>query len=821
MLAAPVSVMHLTDPGSLPSDLEALREIYKEYEKHLDKLEKEERSVCKQKMQAKRSLTNAKSKAQMEDAVPPKPAAPPPTRFSAEFATAEEALAEKNRLEQELQNVEADTAALADELKESRRMSLSIADTAATRAPEEDAAADGTQSDGESWTSEDEKLVAEMHELERLVQQAEQQNRSPRPSGSAHSFCTAPDSVASGPKTCASLGSSPLKGSAAVPALNVPSTGSYRSDPAQGEESHAGDGSNSEATPGKGIAPDAKGSGKGKGKAKAPPPPPAAPRKVGAPSPKAAPTPKSSRLVCLHWKVSQEPEPPNPAMPSWLAQVVQSGPFEDCARLDGKFHNLNIPDAPQTLFNPLAELHGPTAEETRSLLEQFFEKCPSSAWAARAQAEAVAQANGAGEPKRTSELDPTKLRMLGVVIQKFKMELSRREDSSGSAVGSAEGSCAGEAQTDGAARPADSAQQQVILSIKRGVLHCDYEAVRLETLSILRTVLRQHEKAERPVSRFVERHGEAALVRLECPEEHRLVFELSKVPQVNERLECMIFHITYEDSVETCRHNLSTLSKALLMLNKKRDTIRRCFVTALRLGQSLSRQSVPGFQLSTLEKLSQTKSSKYPKLSMLHFVLALMSKEDASNLFNDADISLLQSAKTLGTDKVVQESLELARGLFGVQNLCKDGQYTPPSTGEAVTMERRRMSHVHPSCEQEAAIDTDDRFHEVMERFVADNLSGAKDIVEEAFDTILTYKELAVYFDDLKSVYPPPKSDRDPTQDLCDIFHRFAEDIRRHRDEVDRERLRDLLVANGPGEAEACFARQVSSQREALALPGV
>merc|ERR1719254_173667 len=91
-----------------------------------------------------------------------------------------------------------------------------------------------------------------------------------------------------------------------------------------------------------------------------------------------------------------------------------------------------------------------------------------------------------------------------------------------------------------------------------------------------------------------------------------------------------------------------------------------------------------------------------------------------------------------------------------------------------------------------------------MRDFVDSNLEAAEDIAEWAFNVILTYKELALFFDDLRSVYPPPKNENDPRKDLCDIFHRFAEQIRKHREEVESEKVRELIVATGAAaEADA------------------
>merc|ERR1719230_599476 len=100
------------------------------------------------------------------------------------------------------------------------------------------------------------------------------------------------------------------------------------------------------------------------------------------------------------------------------------------------------------------------------------------------------------------------------------------------------------------------------------------------------------------------------------------------------------------------KQNIEKLTKALDALKAKRHLVQRFFVTAHRLGQSLSQKTSRGFQLSTLEKLTQTRSTKMPHLSILHFVLALMRREDAEELFTEQDIVLLRNAKALSTAKV-------------------------------------------------------------------------------------------------------------------------------------------------------------------------
>jgi len=342
----------------------------------------------------------------------------------------------------------------------------------------------------------------------------------------------------------------------------------------------------------------------------------------------------------------------------------------------------------------------------------------------------------------------------------------------------------------------EETNREAILNIKRSVLKCDFDIVKLEGLSVIRTVLRQHVKDGSPLRDFVRANGEAAIWNLAYPEHHYLVHELSKVPQIDERLECMLFHLGFCENMETCRQNLDTLRKALEALGVKRDLIQRFFRTAHVLGQGLSQKTSRGFQLSTLEKLTQTKSTTKQHLSILHFVLALMPAQLARELFTEDDIAMLRSAKALGTAKVRDDCLELAQGLYGVKQICESGEYTCQSTGQSVKIEKRRKtmpSRPLAADNLDTDIDTDDCFHEVMQTFLDLHVEEADDIVVECHQMLLKYKELALFFDDLNNVYPPPKDSNDKKLDLVDVFYRFAKVVPQHRAQVEEEGLREKI----------------------------
>lgn len=557
--------------------------------------------------------------------------------------------------------------------------------------------------------------------------------------------------------------------------------------------------------------------GKGKGKGPSPPPPKAKGDGKGKSTasivPKARPT---SKLVCLHWKATYQPEDVSGYGDEYLAKLTNLGPFleEDMEQelLEAKKYldppTIEVPKRPDTVFNPVDS--APPAPP-RQLLEHYFEKNMARSCFSKAVEADGKDVKKTDLAQKQCILDDSKLQMLGVMMKKFVMEHK------GETLGDAEtarGLPPCDCQHCVAVRPQalhlsavvpgiGQRELQAILAIKRGVLRCDFNVVRLEALSIIRTVLRQHDKVNE-IRSLVQEHGEVAIARLCHADMHCLVYELSKIPQIDQRLECMIFSVTYEDSFSDCRKNLETLTKALQMLLRKRECIRRFFLTAHRLGQSFGLKADRGFQLSTLDKLAQTKSTKLPNLSILHFVLALMDQEHAEDLFDAGDIALLQAASSLKTDKVIQDARELTKGLYGVEQLFGvTGKYRCPVTGNEITIQKRRKSRVPVSAgHPEDLLDDDDKFHEVMKAFVNANLASAEDIAEWAWHDGLTYKELAVYFDDVQSVHPPPRSSKDPKEDLLDIFFRFAEAIKCHRGEVEQRKLRELVASCQTGTFE-------------------
>lgn len=528
-----------------------------------------------------------------------------------------------------------------------------------------------------------------------------------------------------------------------------------------------------------------KGKGKGKGpaaKGKAPPPkaPPAAKAPPGAKSSgKGGLQVKKSKLITLHWKVrAQMTENRQATQDKLQAQAEELVAATRTADVSKDGESDSRLEADSTDFDPSVNVFTNLEDEDEaseksdlplSMIEVYFKR-----------REAAVKLDS-GESQKVCLLDQKRLDMLGIWMRKHIM--ANRGQS----------------------------EEQAVLSLKRAVLRCDFNVVKQEGLSMLHQVLRQQKSDGNKISEFVKTNGEAALEKLQHPWHHRLVFEIMKVPQVEERLECMLFETAFADNIQKCEADIDTLCQALRMLSGKKPVLKLLFTTALRLGQSLNQgcrapQIERGFTLASLDKLVQAKSSTSPKHNLLHFALAMMSATDVAAIFTQEDLLLVTKAKAMKSFTVYQDCNELVQGFYAVRAVCQNSSYRSTATGEQIVMERRRktraMKERDPETEIEASIDTDDRFHDAVKAFVDSNMDRVSRMSKACIATFKIYKELALFFQDVDTVYPPPKDDRDTKVDLVAIMHKFAEQVRQHHKDVDQDDLRSLLAAT-PNQAAA------------------
>lgn len=344
-------------------------------------------------------------------------------------------------------------------------------------------------------------------------------------------------------------------------------------------------------------------------------------------------------------------------------------------------------------------------------------------------------------------------------------------------------------------------ERQAVLSLKRAALSCDYDVLPQEGISVIRTVLRQHASDGNKVTEYVRERGEAALDLLAHPEHHRFVYELLKVPQIDERLECMLYEIAFEETLKHCRESLEAFGLALDLLFERRGLLRKLFLAIARLGNAMNRdsrapQATHGFQLSSFAKIVSTKSTKNPKYDVLHVALAMLQEDEAAGLFSPRDAQTLGRVRSY---QVYESCHDLIQGFAGLREVCETGKYTSRTTGAKISIERRRGT-VRPG--KEASIDKDDLFHERMEAFVRDRAGEVGAVVEGLHRGFTAYKELGAWFNDPASVYPPPRDDSDPARlDLLGAMRDLAEHVIGHHADVLQDDLRAQTRAVSRGGA--------------------
>lgn len=336
-----------------------------------------------------------------------------------------------------------------------------------------------------------------------------------------------------------------------------------------------------------------------------------------------------------------------------------------------------------------------------------------------------------------------------------------------------------------------------VQNIKRGVLECDFEVTPHECLSVFHLIFINHQDEVSKISEFVKQHGEEALQLAEL----RMVYQLAKVPQIGTRLECMLFQSTFGENLQKADESLKVFTRALQLLDNKRDALRRLFSTAHRLGKQLNFQSrateAPrGFQLAAIDKLLQAKSTRSSKHNVMHFVVALL--QDHEVPFTEQDVQVLQRAKSLTSDVIYQDCLHLSEGLRAIQEVNETGTYKCQATSTQVKIHRRRKTMAAGPREDAgeddaAAVDEHDLFHEQAREFVEEMGGHADRIARECFEAFKLYRELALFLGDFRSLYPPPRGDKPSTSDLLEVMHRWAEEVVSANAVVKKTELRLLL----------------------------
>lgn len=334
-------------------------------------------------------------------------------------------------------------------------------------------------------------------------------------------------------------------------------------------------------------------------------------------------------------------------------------------------------------------------------------------------------------------------------------------------------------------------KRAIFRQYRDAIVKCDYSILRTEILCPLLQLLNNVTVEEMTsVVNLVKDavSGRDELVTLdEFEEPDVFLYEMSKIPEIKTRIECMILEQTFEDLFQMTVNSLNVVYTALECLHSRLDDITRLFQLILRIGNTLNEGSKIGggqtsFSLATLSKLGELKSSLDPKVDLLHYILSLIPPEESPSVFSDTDLTKLKNAANLRCFRVRDEVKDLLESVGVIAEII--GNPVP------------------------RANDTDDVFNERMKAF-SDRISGTeKWLSVYALNVFRSYKNLSNFFEDTKSTYPPPKEKSNDQFDILELFAWFASVLRGHEKDIKRLKLRQKI---GTSLGEKIKSRRPSS----------
>lgn len=321
-----------------------------------------------------------------------------------------------------------------------------------------------------------------------------------------------------------------------------------------------------------------------------------------------------------------------------------------------------------------------------------------------------------------------------------------------------------------------SNRRLIFRQYREAIIKCDYAVLTTDIMCPLLQLLKNVPEEELTASvEFVKQDVNISslpeAVLLESFEEADVfLFEMSKIPEVKVRLECMIFEKTFEDLFQLTVNSLNVIHLGLQAINSNLEKITRIFQLVLKTGNLLNEGSKLGstqtsFSLATLAKLNEVKSSMDPKIDLLHFILAQL-PIDESYIFSDEDFSRLKNASNLRCYRVRDEVKDLLDSITAVNEIVK-----------------------HPI----EAAGPEDKFTTRMERFAGKIYGTEQWMSRFAFNVFASYKFLSNYFEDSKAVYPPPKEKTAEQFDIIELFAWFAGVCRGHEKDIKKKDLRSKV----------------------------
>ena len=255
-----------------------------------------------------------------------------------------------------------------------------------------------------------------------------------------------------------------------------------------------------------------------------------------------------------------------------------------------------------------------------------------------------------------------------------------------------------------------------MVDIAQLLLHLDSRSIGLDGLeSLLLNVPTQKEM--KTVTEWCNTEGNDT-ARLGKPENY--VHALATVPHLNARLQSMVFQL----NVDELYKNISKSTDAILLACtdlKKSDKFVRLLGIVLEVGNSLnkgtSKENAKGIQLSSLMKLTQTRTNSGSTL--LEYIVVHIKKKCPELLKLNEDLVSIDHATKVALELVRQDVNKMKAGCTQIQNGIKmDEQDNRTIFNQSMGTFLQRAEHLRDEC-IETIVKVDEHFALLCSYFAA------------------------------------------------------------------------------------------------------
>nr|XP_053627199.1 uncharacterized protein LOC128684895 isoform X2 [Cherax quadricarinatus]XP_053627200.1 uncharacterized protein LOC128684895 isoform X2 [Cherax quadricarinatus] len=162
----------------------------------------------------------------------------------------------------------------------------------------------------------------------------------------------------------------------------------------------------------------------------------------------------------------------------------------------------------------------------------------------------------------------------------------------------------------------------------------------------------------------------------------RFLYEISKIDHYEERLRCLHYQKKFKERLAECEPKLSSVISATKELkNSKR--LKKFIEVVLAFGNYMNRGArggAYGFRVSSLNKLTDTKSSNNRSITLLHYMIRVCEKQWRDILRLDEDFPNIKEAGKVNITELEKEISSLRQGLDFIERevTWHRGQGSPP-----------------------------------------------------------------------------------------------------------------------------------------------